>query len=102
MKKFIPVFLVFLLTFLAGCEPEVARVESTPTPESRGVAAKPIQPASDPGHIICVQCKGERFMMVRTNTGGQNADMRQSCPILHGQRVSRHKNRSREKNLPGL
>jgi DnaJ-class molecular chaperone len=81
MKLFIPVLLA-LLTFFAGCEPEVARVEATPEPKPK--AQQAAKPTPDPGHIVCVECKGERFLMVRSSGSGANAEMRQSCPICSG------------------
>jgi hypothetical protein len=79
MKSFIPILLATLV-FFTGCEPEVVRVESKPTPE-----AKPAQPGathrvSGPDHrITCYSCKGEQYIMIRSS--GISADFRQACPI---------------------
>ena len=76
MKSFIPVFLV-ILTFLTGCEPEVKRQETVAAP-----------PPSDPGYIVCVQCKGEKFIMIRTDA--RNAEIRQACPICIARGFRKH------------
>ena len=75
MKKLIPVILV-LLTFLTGCEPEVKRTESSPEAKAKVIAATPLLPATplSSDRRVCVECKGERFIMVRNN-GNNNADM---------------------------
>jgi DnaJ-class molecular chaperone len=78
MKKLIPGILL-VLTFLTGCEPEVKRVEGTPEKQSQQSAPKI---PGGPEHIICVECKGERFIMVRSES--RSSDIRQSCPICSG------------------
>jgi DnaJ-class molecular chaperone len=79
MKTLIPVILA-ILTLLTGCEPEVKRAESEPEPEAKKAAAAA---AVESDRRVCVECKGERFIMVRNN-GNNNADMRQACPICSG------------------
>ena len=66
MKKLIAVILV-LLTFFAGCEPELKRVETTPPPVN-------------PDRLKCAACSGLKVLKTRVN----GADISQGCPICLG------------------
>ena len=66
MKKLIPVILV-LLSFFAGCEPELKRVEATPPPVN-------------PDRLTCAVCSGLKVLKTRID----GAEISQGCPICLG------------------
>ena len=83
MKTIIPVILA-ILTFLTGCEPEVTRVEPTPSPATPAPRSPGVPPpvGKDTSRVTCPVCRGEKVLVSRAQ--GNSSEFRQACPICIG------------------